>query len=107
MLQSQVEGEAASFLLGEATKSLSGKAVAAEFIAMTLFVTISCGSAMSVAKSEGSAWVLQVALTFGLSISALAYAIGHYSGGQINCAVTFGLMALGKLGVAQGFANFA
>ncbi|KAJ1450315.1 aquaporin-like protein, partial [Pelagophyceae sp. CCMP2097] len=37
----------------------------------------------------------------------LIYAIGHRSGGQINCAVTFGLCLAGKLGPVQGIVNFA
>jgi len=80
---------------------------AAEFVAMTLFVIIGCGSAVGIAKEPGSAWVLQVALTFGLAITVLAYSVGHYSGGQINCAVTFGLVLAKQLSVAQGLLNFA
>merc|ERR1719498_640078 len=59
---------------------------------------------MSVAKEDG--WILQVALTFGLAITSLAYAVGHYSGGQINCAVTLGLVIAGKLSTGQAMANF-
>lgn len=79
-------------------------AVLAEFFAMTLFVIIGCGSAMGFAG--GSAWVLQVSLTFGLAITALAYTFGHYSGGHINCAVTLGLVLAGQCDAIQGFANF-
>jgi len=86
--------------------ALSFRDVVAEFIAMTLFVFFGCGSAMSIAKEEGSAWVLQVSLTFGLAITVLAYTVGHYSGAQINCAVTLGLVIYGHLGVLQGFLNF-
>jgi len=88
------------------TGELSFRKVAAEFIAMTLFVFIGCGSAMSTAKAEGSAWEFQVSLTFGLAITTLAYTIGHYSGAQINCAVTLGLVIYGQVGVLQGFLNF-
>jgi len=80
-------------------------AVIAEYIAMTLFVIIGCGSAMMVAGEP--AWVLQVALAFGLAISSLAYAIGHYSGGQINCAVTLAMVVSGQINKLQGVANFA
>jgi MIP family channel proteins len=76
----------------------------AEYAAMTLFVVIGCGSAMGSAKEPG--WILQVALTFGFAITSLAYAIGHYSGGQINCAVTFGLYLSGNLSGSQAFVNF-
>jgi len=84
--------------------AVSLAAVLAEYIAMTLFVMIGCGSAMAVANTPG--WTLQVSLAFGLAITALAYAIGHYSGGHINCAVTFGLVLVGACGVVQGLANF-
>merc|ERR1719446_756664 len=76
----------------------------AEFVAMTLFVFIGCGSAM--ANKDEAGWRLQVALTFGLAITGLAYAIGHISGGQINCAVTLGLVVSGNLGLLQGLVNF-
>jgi MIP family channel proteins len=76
-----------------------------EFIAMTLFVFIGCGSAMSIAKAEGSAWVLQVSLAFGIAITVLAYTIGHYSGGHMNCAVTLGLVIVGNCSVMQGIGN--
>lgn len=77
----------------------------AEYVAMTLFVVIGCGSAMANKKEDG--WVLQVALTFGFAIAALAYAIGHYSGGQMNCAVTLGLVLAGQVSPIQGLLNFA
>lgn len=101
MLQATLKYEDAE----EASAGVVPSAAMAEFVAMTLFVVIGCGSAMAVAKESG--WVLQVALTFGLAITSLAYAVGHYSGGQINCAVTFSLMFAGKLSMAQGMANFA
>ena len=69
---------------------------------MILFVAIGCGSAMGIAKQPGSAWILQVSMTFGLAITALAHAIGHYSGGHINCAVSLGLVIAGKCTIVQG-----
>eukprot|EP00438_Fugacium_kawagutii_P034586 Skav208726 [mRNA] locus=scaffold615:114780:115870:+ [translate_table: standard] len=47
-----------------------------------------------------------VALVFGLSITTLAYSVGHYSGGQLNCAVTLGLVLTGNCDVLQGILNF-
>jgi len=82
-------------------------AVVAEYLAMTLFVIIGCGTACAIAKDPGSAWVLQVALAFGFAITALAYSLGRYSGGQINCAVTFALWVKGHLSLAQAAVNFA
>uniref|UniRef100_A0A7S0BBU1 Aquaporin n=1 Tax=Pyrodinium bahamense TaxID=73915 RepID=A0A7S0BBU1_9DINO len=91
---------------GKASDAVSVHKAFAEFVAMFLFVFFGCGSAMSIAKEEGSAWVLQVSLTFGLAITVLAYSIGHISGGQINCAVTFGLVLHGDVSFWQGVCNF-
>merc|ERR1719412_222781 len=79
---------------------------------MMLFVFICVGTATGVAGGTENnppgqeGWVLQVALTFGLCITALAYTIGHRSGGQINCAVTFGLVIQGVVSPIQGAINF-
>jgi MIP family channel proteins len=53
-----------------------------------------------------AAWVQQVSMTFGFCITVLAYAIGHHSGAQINCAVTFGLVLARELPIAQALVNF-
>jgi MIP family channel proteins len=87
-----------------AADDIKWSAAFAEYVAMTLFVIIGCGSAMGCAKEPG--WILQVSLTFGFAITSLAYAIGHYSGGQINCAVTLGLYLSGNLGIYQAVLNF-
>lgn len=79
------------------------RACGAEFLAMLLFVFTCAGSATGVAADPG--WVQQVSLTFGLAITVLAYSIGHISGGQINCAVTFGLVLQGLLEWPQAVAN--
>jgi len=80
------------------------QAAAAEFIAMTLFVIIGCGAACANGASDSSNR-LQVALAFGMGILVLAYAVGHHSGGQINCAVTLSLVLGGKLAWYQGLTN--
>jgi len=88
-----------------AVPAFSWRACVAEFIAMTLFVWVGCGAAMSIAKKEGSAWVLQVSLAFGLAITVLAYTIGHWSGGHINGAVSISLVVSGKISIVQCVAN--
>jgi len=70
--------------------------IAAEFIATLLFVFVSCGSGIAF-TFKGIDNYLGIALAFGLSITVLAYAIGHHSGGHINPMVTVGLLALGKV----------
>jgi len=83
------------------------KAVLAEFVAMTLFIVIGCGAACGQAWDAGniSATRLLVAMAFGMGILVLAYTIGHHSGGQINCAVTFSLVLGGQVPWYQGLCN--
>lgn len=83
------------------------RAALAEFMALTLFVWIGCGTAVSAQAGQLNAadgagpvmndFLVSVALAFGLGISVLAYGIGHISGGHINPAVTFGFFILGKI----------
>lgn len=86
-----------------AAMRLSVQACAGEFLSMLLFVFICVGTATGVAGDGG--WIQQVSLTFGFCIASLAYTHGHISG-QINCAVTFGLVLNGSLSVVQGLLNF-
>jgi len=79
-------------------------AVFAELVSMFLFVYTCCGAAMSTPGTDSKGF--KIALTFGLAIATLAYTVGHHSGAQINCAVTFALVLAGELGFCQGLANF-
>lgn len=86
--------------------SVCMKKVIAEFVGMTLFVYIGCGTAVLNSPAGGvMAWRLEVALAFGLSIATLVYAIAHVSGGELNWAVTLGLVVAGKQCPKQGAAN--
>lgn len=79
----------------------------AEFVGMTLFVFVGPASAINGgAASASNGSILQVALTFGFAIFVLACAIGHHSGGQMNCAVTLCLVLTGDVTVLQGVLNF-
>jgi len=93
----------------QVARRMPDMAVAAlsEYCAMTLFVVVGCGSAMGIAGADGSAWILSVSLTFGLTITALAYTHGAFSGGHINCAVTLGLVLVGHCSPKQGLVNVA
>eukprot|EP00931_Biecheleriopsis_adriatica_P010593 TRINITY_DN111669_c0_g1_i1.p1 TRINITY_DN111669_c0_g1~~TRINITY_DN111669_c0_g1_i1.p1 ORF type:complete len:286 (-),score=50.88 TRINITY_DN111669_c0_g1_i1:122-949(-) len=95
--------------LGMAAKGREGrtvdvKAACAEFVAMTLFVIVGCGTACANGAADGQNRLL-VALAFGMGILVLAYACGHHSGGHINCAVTFSLVLGGQVPWYQGCAN--
>lgn len=101
-------------------RGINVAACLAEFLAMTLFILIGCGTAVALPGKtqlasdsetlEWSAdldpgWVLHVGLSFGIAIMVLAYSIGHISGGEINCAVTLGLIIAGVQSPLQGAAN--
>ena len=62
------------------------------------------GCATGVANEPG--WIQQVSLTFGLTITVLAYTIGGRSGGHINGAVTLGLFAAKQIKAPNGSSEY-
>ena len=73
----------------------------AEMIGTMVLVLMGCGSAVfagSVAGSVGAGvGTIGVALAFGLSVVAMAYAIGGISGCHINPAITLGVWLSGRM----------
>lgn len=73
----------------------------AEMIGTMVLVLMGCGSAVFAGDAAGavSAGVgtLGVALAFGLSVVAMAYAIGGISGCHINPAITLGVWLSGRM----------
>lgn len=67
--------------------------LAAEFVGTFSLVGAVCGSALFSAPSVG---LTAVAFAVGLSVMAMAFAVGHISGAHFNPAVTCGLVAAGR-----------
>ena len=80
------------------------KSYLAEFVGTCVLVAVSCGVAVMVSGYMNyAAWVIAVALAFGLSIVAMAYSIGNVSGCHINPAVSLSMLVVGKMKVKDFF----
>ena len=68
--------------------NMNTRALVAEAVGTFALVPAVCGSALFSAPSAG---LVAVAFAVGLSVLAMAYAVGHISGGHFNPAVTLGI----------------
>lgn len=73
----------------------------AELLGTMVLVLMGCGSAVIAGGAAGAVGTgvgtLGVALAFGLSVVAMAYAIGGISGCHINPAITLGMFLSGRM----------
>jgi hypothetical protein len=79
------------------------KKAIAEFIGTFALVLIGCGTAVIAGMGTGATAVdvFGIAAAFGLTIVAMAYGIGQVSGYHINPAVSFGVLAAGRMTVEE------
>ena len=69
----------------------------AEMVGTFVLTFLGCGAAVSLNCGVDTASVVGTAIAFGLSVVAMAYAIGGISGCHINPAITLGVFLSGRM----------
>ena len=69
----------------------------AELVGTFVLTFLGCGAAVSLNCGADTASVVGTAVAFGLTVVAMAYAIGGISGRHINPAITLGVLLSGRM----------
>lgn len=69
----------------------------AELVGTFVLTFLGCGTAVALGCGSDTASIVGTAIAFGLSVVAMAYAIGGISGCHINPAITFGCWLSGRI----------
>ena len=69
----------------------------AELVGTFVLTFLGCGAAVSLNCGADTASVIGTAVAFGLTVVAMAYAIGGISGCHINPAITLGVLLSGRM----------
>jgi aquaporin Z len=86
------EGKAGTLTVG--TTRIDVRPLVAEFLGTLMLVLFGVGSAVLGAQYIGP---VGIALAFGLTLLALAYALGPISGSHVNPAVTLGMLLVRRI----------
>lgn len=86
----------------ELTKINFWRAVAAEFLGCLFFLLAVTLVALQWGPISIPANNVEIGIGIGLSITSLAQALGHVSGGHLNPAVSLGMILVGRVSVLRG-----
>ena len=76
----------------------------AEFIGTFALVFIGAGASAVVGGGAGPDGIGAIAFAYGLTVMVFVFAYGSVSGAHLNPAVTFGVLAVGAIGIGEAVA---
>ena len=83
---------------GSGARAIDVSALGAEALGTFVLLTVGLGAAILTGDVIGP---IGVALAFGITLTGMASALGHLSGGHFNPAVTIGMAVAGRMPLAS------
>jgi len=90
-------------LLDDLRAPLFWRGVVAEALGTMLLVFVACGSCIEWTAESEKPNVVQIALAFGLGVGTVVWVIAYSSGGNVNPAVSLGLLVARKITIVRFF----